>query len=48
MLRVKLAKTSNHLADRARRVKVVAVAATGAAHQIARTSHQLTLVFRRR
>jgi hypothetical protein len=48
MLRVKLAKTSHRLADRSGRVKVVAVAATGPAHPIARTSHQFTLVFRGR
>jgi hypothetical protein len=48
MLRVKLAKTSHRLAARSGRVKVVAVAATGPAHPIARTSHQLTLVFRGR
>jgi Ca2+-binding RTX toxin-like protein len=45
MLRVKLAKTSRRLADRSRRVKVVAIAATGPTHRIARTSHQLTLAF---
>jgi hypothetical protein len=44
MLRVKLVKTSH----RSRRVKVVAVAATGPAQRIARTSHQLTLAFRGR
>ena len=48
MLSVKLAKTSRRLADRSGRVKVVAVAATGSAHGITRTSHQLTLVFRGR
>jgi hypothetical protein len=48
MLTLKLAKTSRRLADRSRRVKVVAVAATGPAHRIARTSHQLTLAFRGR
>ncbi len=48
MLRVRLAKTSHRLADRSGRVKVVAVAETGPAHRIARTSHQLTLAFRGR
>jgi hypothetical protein len=48
MLVVKLAETSRHLADRSRRVKVVALAATGPAHRITRTSHQLTLAFRDR
>jgi hypothetical protein len=48
MLRVKLAKTSHRLAERGGRVNVLAVAATGPAQRIARTSHQLTLVFRGR
>jgi hypothetical protein len=48
MLRVKLARTSHRLADRGGRVKVVAVAARGPAHRIARTSHKLTLAFRGR
>ena len=48
MLRVKLAKTSRRLAGRRGRAKVVAVAATGSADRIARTSHQLTLAFRGR
>ena len=48
MLSVRLAKTSRRLADRSRRVKVVAVAARGPAQRIARTSHQFTLVFRGR
>ena len=45
---VKLGRTSRRLAGRSGRVKVVAVAATGSAHRIARTSHQLTLAFRGR
>jgi hypothetical protein len=48
MLRVKLAKTNHRLAERGGRVNVLAVAATGPAQRIARTSHQLTLVFRGR
>jgi hypothetical protein len=48
MLRLKLANTSRRLADRSGRVKVVALAATGPASRIARTSHQLTLAFRAR
>src|SRR5262249_47294615 len=48
MLRVKLAKTSHHLAGRSGRVTVVAVAATGPAQRIVRTSHQLTLASRGR
>jgi hypothetical protein len=48
ILRVKLAKTSRRLAQRSRRVKVVAVATTGSAGRVRGTSHQLTLAFRGR
>jgi hypothetical protein len=48
MLRLKLAKTSRRFEDRSGHVKVVAVAATGPASRIARTSHPLTLAFRGR
>ena len=44
MLRVKLARTSHRLADRRRRVKVVAVAATGPAHRIARPGGALDAI----